>query len=514
MNAKLSARVLGAAEQAAASVRPNLPMVELIQLGDQAASETASELFDRAEISGGQSLIKLSRSEAMLAELRGEHAMVRYELIATDPAVEDSARKFRMKCSAFRTHLKDTCLDLRRPARDFATKVIAAEGVINEQILAIEAVGDKILTQIDADKKAERERKAVEAAAAAQLIDDAIAAIRSRPNLLAGKPAAEIEHAIAIVEAIDITEEGFGKKGGDAFMFKMATLDTLRTMHTNAVQWEQQQRELAAGQAKLAAARAAQDAIDEIAGFGMRAMGQPAAVIADLVTELEAVDVMHDVFAGRAVEALEVRHRVLAVLSQLHDAAEASEQRAAELKVQQDQLDAQRKDQAARQALLDKAEQEAKDKREAEEQARCERAEAIEVRIAAFGSLAADSAACSSIVLRDRLLMIERSAFTADLYGDRVAEARSAAEDTAKELSELLEAALLREQEAATAERQAQEALERETRAAALAAKVREVSGAMHNVLRQWKHAEVAKDKVELANAKVNRDALLAQLEG
>lgn len=505
MNAKINPELL------AAGAPMELELVERVDDG-QPADIVADELVDRAEISNGTSLIALSKSEHELQQLAADHATMKYDV--TDPVALDAMRQFRMRCSGMRTALKANCLELRAPAKDFAAKVLEAERGIEAKIKAIEAVGDKLLTDYDAEVKAERQRKADAAAEAAKAIDDAITAIRSRPNLMMGKPAAEVEAAITVLDAIEITEEEFGKKMGAAYGAKLDALEALRTMHSNAVTMEEQQRVLAEGQAKLAAANATQRALDAIAGFAMQAMGQSSATIELLLEDLAEVDVMADVFADRSAEALAAVNRVKAALETMRAATLASEARAAEQKAQQDALDAKAAEQTERQAVLDKAEADRKAEENRQLAERNQRAADIQARIDRFTNLASSIAPGAAAVHIESVLRTTNDTLvTIADFGDRQAEGEQARLNVMDELRALHSTAVAAE-EAAALELEAQR--EERTRVEArilLDQLLHEAVGDMHDCLRQWRAAEASKDKAELAAARKTRDALLDKLQ-
>lgn len=519
MNASTPIDMLRAAEADATAGNADVQFVVIAEPGDEQATESASELVDRAEISGGQSLVKLSKSEAQLAQLRTELAGIDLALIETDTTVEDVARKFRVKASASITAFKENCLDLRRPARDFATLVIKAEEVIETKMREVLATVSDPLKKIDDERKAERERKATEAAAALQKITDAVNAIRSRPNLMMGKPSTEVAEALSVIEAIDITEEEFGKQAGDAMIAKFETIETLKSMLGNALRLEAQQRVLAEQQEKLTKANDAQNALNAIAGMAMQALGKPAATIAELITELEAVDVMADVFGDRAAEALAARTHALASLSQLHAAAVNAEGVAAQQKQQQDELDAKAREQQARQEALDKAEQDRKDAEARADRESSQRAADIQARIDRMSQtpdrLEATEATASAI--ESELRTLNDTLVTIADFGDRQAEADKVKASTLGALSLLHAAAEQREETEAAAAREAQTQREREAAAEALADKVREVAGVLLEILRDWSAADGlkgAKKTAALAAAAGRRDALLQSLKG
>lgn len=493
--------------------RIDLPLVELAQPGDALPSGAADELVDRAEISDGRSLIKLSKSEAKVAELAAEHAAMPYDRVREDKDAEQRVRQFRMKCSAARTWLKENCLALRRPARDFAAEVISAEEIIRAQIAAIEKTGDELLTKLDEEKKQEKLRKEAEAAAERSRVDNAINAIRGSVNLMAGKPSAEIAEQIATVKAIATTTDEFGDRAGEAMEAKMDAVDMLQRMHDNAAHLERQQQEVARGQAALLKAQAEQRAIDDIGKAALRVMGKPAEEIAAMITEIEAIDVLDDVFGERGDEALVAQTAALETLRAMHDNALQAEARKAQQDAEAQRLSDQAAEQNRRQAEIDKADQERRDREAAELRERNERAERIDSRINAINTWHADLAEAGTLLLDAEIDELQRMDTTPELFGERAAEATTAIASALAKLQALRVAAEEREAEEARRSDEERAERERQEAAAALAAAVKEVSGEMFDVLCQWQTAEKRRDKTDMASAKTARDEIIARVK-
>ena len=497
------------------SARPvTLPMVELAQPGDGPATQADAEVVDRAEISGGTSLIKLSKSEKMLADLAADHAQMPYDKVGTDKDAEQQVRQFRIKCSASRTWLKENCLALRKPARDFASKVIAAEEIIREQIEQIEKVGDELLKKIDEAKKAEKLRKEAEAAEEKARVDTAINAIRGAVNLMAGKPSAEIAEQIATVQQIEPSTETFGDRAGEALEVKMDTLSMLERMRDNAAHMERQQKEIADGQARLAKSQAEQRAIDDIGKAALRVMGKPAADIAVMIEEIDAIDVMDDVFGERGDEALQAQRSVLESLRAMHDNAVQAEERQAQQAALAQQLADQAAEQTRRQAEIDKADRERKEREEAEQAERDARAKRIQARLDSIGDSVIECVdAGGSFIIESTIARFKSWAVGPDEFGTRTNEAIDAIAEGLTALEAMLVGA--REAEAAEARRTEEERAERQRAfdAAALAAAVAAASSEMFDVLCQWQVAEQRDDADELACAKSNRDEIIARVK-
>lgn len=501
------------------------PLAEPAATGDAPATEIAEELVDRAEISNGTALVKLSKSEALVQTLRAEAKKINFELVATDKESEQDARQFRMRVMGSITSLNKQCLELRRPAADFSQMVIKAERLVEADLRAIHKEADDALTALDRKREADREAKMAAEQAAAQKIVDAIASITSRPTKLIGQPSAAIAEAIAVIDAIEITPEEFADKSGEAMKAKFETLATLRSMHAGTAAMEQQQAALAEQQAAMDKARTAQAAIDNIKSMALRAIGQTAAQIAVLLADVEAIDTMADEFAGRDVEAMAAQSATLTTLRGLHTLAVATEDLAAKQAEQQAALDQQQAEQQARQAALDRAEADrvaeaARVEREAQE-----RRDAITARITRMVELPErlEAEEASSVTVESHLRTLNDTQITIADFGDRQAEAMSLKERVLTELRNLFSVALTAENEAAAqraveeAERQrlaAEEAARAAAAAAALARAeaTREAAPLICALLLQWRDADGSGDANALDFARAERDRLIATL--
>lgn len=226
----------------------NLPSVVMAGPDDEPATETAGELVDRAEISNGTSLVKLSKSEKLVADLLAAHKAMKYSMATTKEAA--ATRAFRARCVELRTSVAKHCLMLRKPAITFGKEVIAAEKALVAQIEAVEAVSDAV---IKADEKRRADEKAAQEKAEAerkQAIDEAIGEITSRVVACIGQSAAFIGETIQWLDNTEITEEDFGDRKAEASTALAETRARLVTMQATA-----EAAESAAADAKIAADR-------------------------------------------------------------------------------------------------------------------------------------------------------------------------------------------------------------------------------------------------------------------
>lgn len=213
--------------------------IELVQeatASDPPAVETASELVDRAEISDGRSLVRLSKTEADLAALKADAALMTFSMATTKQA--ELTRAFRARCVGMRTALKKNCERLRAPAKDFRDAVIAEERKLVAEIEAIEDRADSVIKADEARRAAEKaardEAERKEAARVQQCMD----VLRDSVAGAIGISAENIAKHLALIELYVITLEEFGDRAGEAAQVKQQTVAKLREMHAAAVAQE------------------------------------------------------------------------------------------------------------------------------------------------------------------------------------------------------------------------------------------------------------------------------------
>lgn len=189
--------------------------------------EVADEVLDRAEINNGQALVKYSKTEATLIDLRARYKDAKFDLTTT--AGDKAARAARLELVTLRTGLEKKRKELKAPALDF-TKLIDGEAA---RIKAeIEALENPINAQIVADEerragiKAEKDRLEAERVDALQKRLDAIRACATKAQ---GISAERIEKGIGMVEAIDVAN-GWEEFTVRAVTAKAETLSTMREL--------------------------------------------------------------------------------------------------------------------------------------------------------------------------------------------------------------------------------------------------------------------------------------------
>lgn len=219
------------------------------------ADEVATELVDRAEISNGTHLVKLSKTEADIAALKAEAVRTTFSCATTKD--DKATRQFRQRCVSMRTAIKAHCEALRAPAKKFAEDVLAEQRRLTALVAEVEAIPDKVITD---DEKAKEKRKADESAR--------VAAISVRIQALADLPVQNISAdsntlalLIADLETRDLAEppEDFAEFVEQATTARDKALAALQTMHDAATEREAQTAHALAQQEQADQQRQAND---------------------------------------------------------------------------------------------------------------------------------------------------------------------------------------------------------------------------------------------------------------
>ena len=209
----------------------NAPL-EFPPIEESGPVEVASEVVDRADIKDGKPLVKYSRTELALADLRDKYAGKVFDLTTTKGDKE--ARAARLELVTLRTGLERKRKELKEPALEIGKTIDAEAARIKKEIEAIE-------TPIDAQIKADEKRRAEEAArkAAGEAFRVALhKALIDRINGYArdavGLPTERIAKGVAFVEALSFGDETQELRS-QYESAKTDTLASLRKLHSDAV---------------------------------------------------------------------------------------------------------------------------------------------------------------------------------------------------------------------------------------------------------------------------------------
>ena len=201
-------------------------------------------------------IAEYSPTAAAMAELRQKYEGTVYDVATTAGmakavAARRELREVRVNLEKLRKELKAPALERSRlidaEAKVLTTQIEDMENPIDAQIKAEE--------QRKADEKAERERVEREKIEA---LHRRVANIRAIPALYVGKTAAEIEQKRGALAAFEPGDD-FGALQGDAHAAKAETLATLADMHAAALAQEAEAERLRIEREALEAQRKAQE---------------------------------------------------------------------------------------------------------------------------------------------------------------------------------------------------------------------------------------------------------------
>lgn len=166
---------------------------------------TMLDVVDMAEVGAAGAVVKYSRTEAALADLREKYAGKTFDLTTTKG--DDAARAARLELKKLRTGLEAKRKEFKAPAIAFGKLIDTEADRITAEIKALE---DPIDAQIRADeqrRETERlERERVAAARRAEF-EGKIAAIRGYVAAAKGLPSERIAKGLTFVEGMAFGEE-------------------------------------------------------------------------------------------------------------------------------------------------------------------------------------------------------------------------------------------------------------------------------------------------------------------
>lgn len=387
-----------------------------------AAPSADTEVLDAP---AATTIAEFSASEEGLAALRKELAGVEFDVSTV--AGDKAARAARLRCVQIRSAVKTAYENWNRPMLATQRAMRARMGEIETEVKAIE-------DPIDAQIKAEEQRKADIKAAKEAAERERLQAIQTRINLItnfaaaaAGLPAAEIDVLRQRLAEMPLTEELYEHRAGEATLLAGEVAEKLDQMHAAAVAAEAEAKRLA----------------DERAAFEEQRRQEEA----------------------RAAEALRQQEAELAAERARLDAQRREqEERAAQAQRQEEAR------QTAARAEQKRLDDEAAERRRKEEAAlACTRAALSKIQaIQGMVVLAGQHSSTGNLqAIRDDLAEVKAWEPTADAYGDMLDAAVQAKGSASAEISRILDAAEAREieaqaeRDAAAAQRAEQESRQR-----------------------------------------------------
>lgn len=260
-----------------------LDLPPIVDPGEPArAPEVASEVVDRAQIVNGTPLVKYSLTEAGLATLKADLSGKTYDLTTTKG--NDAARGDRLRCVTLRTSLEKRRKEFKAPALAYGKLIDTEAARITAEIEALES-------PIDAQIKADEQRRAAIKAEQERIEREAAEAHAARMATIAGyvehcrapdMTAARIGKGIDILTTTDVADADNARavQLADA---KCRALDAMWTLHAQATAREAE----AARQESIRAenAREAARIAEEAAAIRREAAALEAARAAEVVRE-------------------------------------------------------------------------------------------------------------------------------------------------------------------------------------------------------------------------------------
>ena len=201
-------------------------------------------------------IAEYSPTAAALAELRQKYEQAVFD--TTTPTGMAKAIAARRELREVRVNLEKLRKELKAPALERSRLIDAEAKALTTQIEAMEDPIDaqiKAEEQRKADEKAERERVEREKLAALQA---RVADIRATAVKCVGETSNDIAGHIILLTQLEI-DDTFGVLQGDAHTAKAETISTLRDMHTAALAQEDEAERLRIERAELEAQRKAQE---------------------------------------------------------------------------------------------------------------------------------------------------------------------------------------------------------------------------------------------------------------
>ena len=198
--------------------------------------QSPTEMLDRAEIANGTPLVKYSRTEAALADLKARHAGATFDLTTT--AGDKAARAARLELVTLRTTLEKRRKEFKAPALAFGKLIDTEAERITAEIVALE-------TPIDQQIKADEQRRERERAEAARIEAERIAKhqaglsmIRAYLTRCAGLSADRIQKGIDLLKEATFGSEWeeFAVSAANA---QCETLEAMRLLHAETLAREQ-----------------------------------------------------------------------------------------------------------------------------------------------------------------------------------------------------------------------------------------------------------------------------------
>lgn len=209
----------------------------------------ADELVDEASITDGRAIVKFTRTEAALADLRTRFKDATFDLTTTKG--DTAARQARRELVSLRTGLDKRRKELALPAVEFKRRIDSEAQRITAEITTLE---EPIDLQIKQDEQRREDERIARLRAEEQRCDshrDRIKAIRDVALRAVGMSSAEIEAKVALVSRV-VIDESYEEFQALAVNEKAATLTSLAELLSNTRQTEAREEENRIARERLA----------------------------------------------------------------------------------------------------------------------------------------------------------------------------------------------------------------------------------------------------------------------
>lgn len=211
--------------------------------------EVADELVDEASITDGKAIVRFSKTEAALSDLRTRFKDAKFDLATTKG--DTAARQARKELVSLRTGLDKRRKELKAPAVEFSRKIDSEAQRLTAAIVELEE-------PIDQQIKADEQRREDERVARLRAEEERVSGHRERIEAISavavravGLSSAEIAEKIALITRMEPGED-FEEFLPHAINAKASTLLRLQELHAAAVQREESEAEALRTRERLA----------------------------------------------------------------------------------------------------------------------------------------------------------------------------------------------------------------------------------------------------------------------
>lgn len=217
--------------------------------------EVADELVDVAAITDGKAVVRFSRTEHALADLRSKYANVTFDLTTTKG--DAAARAARKELVTLRTGLEAKRKQLKAPATEFARRIDSEAARITTEIQSLELPIDAAIKQDEARREHERQMRIKAEEDRCNAHRARIFEINAVATRAVGLPSAEIQAKLDLVTRIAI-DDSFEEFKAAAINAKAEVILRLTELLSAAKQQEERDAQAQRDREELARLQAAE----------------------------------------------------------------------------------------------------------------------------------------------------------------------------------------------------------------------------------------------------------------